>query len=137
MRSYLNIPEFRLVVPGKPESFRTKRAVSYKKRVRQMAQNVFALPLLGRVHVFLDYFHTRRRRMDMDNLSKCILDALTGVAYLDDRQVFLQSSVDHDLTSVTRISGCVDLVKPLADFEEYVFVRIRDQEKPRPGGPPH
>ena len=131
MRRCLNNPEFRLVVPGKPESFRSTRAQRYKRRVQEVAESLFASPLTGRLDVLIDYFHLRRRRMDMDNISKCILDALTGTAYADDVQVALQSSVDHDLSAPLRISGCVDLVKPLAEHEEYVFIRIRDREKPQ------
>lgn len=69
--------------------------------------------------------------MDMDNIAKCILDALTGIAYSDDVQVDLQSSTDHDLSTMIRISGSVDMVKPLAKHEEYVFIRIREKRKGR------
>jgi Holliday junction resolvase RusA-like endonuclease len=139
MRRCLSTPEFRLVVPGKPESFRAERAEHYKRRVQEVAVSLFASPLTGRLDVLIDYFHLRRRRMDMDNIAKCILDALTGIAYADDVQVALQSSVDHDLSTLVRISGCIDLVKPLAEHEEYVFIRIRDRAKTRgnPGHFPH
>ena len=131
MRRVLNTPEFRLVVPGKPESFRAVRAERYKRRVQEVAKSLFVSPLTGQLDVLIDYFHLRRRRMDMDNIAKCILDALTGTAYSDDVQVALQSSVAHDLSEPVHISGCVDLVKPLAEHAEYVFIRIRHRKNPR------
>lgn len=64
--------------------------------------------------------------MDMDNIAKCILDALNGVAYVDDRQVALQASRAHDLSRVVRIVDTVDIVKPLLKHEQYTFVRVEE-----------
>jgi Holliday junction resolvase RusA-like endonuclease len=133
MTHILTTPEFRCVVPGKPESFRSRRAGHYKREIQKAAAGLFTSPLRGQLDVLIDYFHLRHRRMDMDNIAKCILDALTGVAYTDDVQVALQSSVDHDLSSRVTIWGCIDLVKPLAEHGEYVFIRLR----PREGHSPH
>lgn len=79
------------------------------------------------MEVLLDYFHTVRRRVDMDNVAKCVIDALNRVAYADDRQVVHQYSRAHDLTKRLRLpGGPVDLVKPLAEHTEYLFVRVRE-----------
>ena len=62
----------------------------------------------------------------MDNVAKAVLDALNGVAYVDDRLVKLQSAKAHDLTRrVTLAAGPVDLIKPLRKHTDYVFIRIR------------
>ena len=62
----------------------------------------------------------------MDNISKCILDALNGLAYVDDWQVTVQSSSAHDLAELAHLpEGPVDLVKPLQKYTQYLFVRIR------------
>jgi hypothetical protein len=62
----------------------------------------------------------------MDNVAKCVLDALNGVAYIDDQLATLQSARAHDLRKRVQIAdGPVDLVKPLRDHAEYLFVRIR------------
>jgi hypothetical protein len=64
--------------------------------------------------------------MDMDNIAKCVLDAMNGVAYVDDRQVLHQYSRAYDLSEPFWLSGGpVDLIKPLARHAEYIFVRIR------------
>jgi len=79
-----------------------------------------------KLEVYMDYFRIRRRRPDMDNVAKCVLDALTGFAYIDDAQVHVQLSKDHWLELPVSISGGpVDLVKPLREYKEYLFVRIR------------
>ena len=118
--------EYRFVVPGKAVSFRSHRAEEYKRKVRESARGLFKGPRKGSLDVRLDYFHTTGRRMDMDNISKCVLDSLTGLAYVDDQQVVLQSSVAHDLTTDVQIAdGPVDLVKPLQFYSDYLFVRLR------------
>jgi len=62
----------------------------------------------------------------MDNISKCIMDALNGIAYKDDKQVSLQQSSGHFLGETFRVyNGPVDLIKPLEDYDEYVIVRVR------------
>ncbi len=122
-----HVPEYRFVIPGKAESFRSPSAMAYRERIREIAKALFPEPTpKTRVVVWLDYFHTKRRRFDMDNVAKCVLDALTGLAYVDDRQVTEQLSQAHDLRHVIRIpGGPLDLVKPLVKYETYLFVRVR------------
>ena len=126
-----NIKEYRFVVPGKAESFRSKNAKTYKKRVIKIANKIFKKkPIKCQVDVIIDYFHVTPRRMDMDNVSKCIMDALNGVAYVDDVQVRYQTSGAHNLNiPITLGRGPIDLLKPLKDHVEYVFVRVREIQK--------
>lgn len=63
----------------------------------------------------------------MDNVAKCILDALNGLAYHDDAQVRIESSTAYSLHEPVCIpGGPVDIVKPLAQYDEYIFIRIRE-----------
>jgi Holliday junction resolvase RusA-like endonuclease len=128
MRQLHKFPEYRLVLPGKAVSFRSPKAGVYKSLIQDAAHRIFVKPIAGDiVEVRLDYFHLSRRRMDMDNIAKCVLDALNGIAYVDDRQVRLQSAEAYSLASVIRITqGVVDLIKPLAQHEEYLFIRVRE-----------
>ena len=132
MRHLHKSPEYRIVIPGKAVSFRSPKSGDYKKLIQQAARVIFAKPIVGDIdEVRLDYFHLSRRRMDMDNIAKCVLDALNGIAYVDDRQVRLQTAEAHSLTSVVLIThGVVDLIKPLAQYDEYLFIRVREV---RPG----
>jgi Holliday junction resolvase RusA-like endonuclease len=122
-----SIPEYRIVVPGRAISFRSPLAKAYKRTVRKIARRAFSHPASNqKVHIFVDYFHTKRRRVDVDNVAKCIMDALSGVVYVDDRQVRIEKTSSHSLQSIVHISGGpVDLVKPLKALSEYVFVRVR------------
>src|SRR3712207_4836416 len=126
MRQLHKSPEYRIVIPGKAVSFRSPKSGDYKNLIRDAAQRIFARPIVGDiVEVRLDYFHLSRRRMDMDNIAKCVLDALNGIAYVDDRQVRLQAAEAYSLTSVIRITqGVVDVIKPLAQYEEHLFIRV-------------
>jgi Holliday junction resolvase RusA-like endonuclease len=128
MRQLHKSPEYRIVIPGKAISFRSPKSGDYKRLVRDAAECIFTKPIVGDiVEVRLDYFHLSRRRMDMDNIAKCVLDALNGIAYVDDRQVRFQSAEAHSLTSITFITqGVVDLIKPLSQYEEYLFIRVRE-----------
>jgi Holliday junction resolvase RusA-like endonuclease len=118
--------EHRLVVPGQAISFRSPLAQSYKRRVARIARSQFARPLTGStVEVRIDYFYAGRRRFDPDNVAKCILDGLNRIAYVDDRQVKLQSADAHCVDGTIYLHDVpVDLVKPLERYREYVFIRI-------------
>ena len=99
MVQIFNALQYQFVVPGRAISFRSPKAKLYKAAVARAAKP--ALPRVPKnvpVEVRLDYFHTSPRRFDMDNLAKCVMDALNGLAYTDDRLARLQSSSDHDLT---------------------------------------
>ena len=100
--------------------------MSYRQLVRRCAGLVFRRPLNVALEIRLDYFHSHARRVDMDNVSKCVLDGLNGLAYKDDRLATVQASRSHDLRKrVDLQDGPVDLVKPLRRHKEYLFVRIR------------
>ncbi len=128
MRQLHRSPEYRIVILGKAVSFRSSKSADYKAKIQEVAKRIFDKPIIGDfVEVRLDYFHMKRRRMDMDNIAKCVLDALNGIAYKDDRQVKLQAAIAYSLASVVFIQqGVVNLVKPLAQYEEYLFIRVRN-----------
>lgn len=50
-----------------------------------MARCAGCKPTYGPVFVALDIY--TRRKMDLDNVAKSILDGLNGIAYVDDDQV--------------------------------------------------
>lgn len=126
-----NVAEYRFFVPGKAESFRSPKATLYKRKVRREARRVLKKPLQGfELNVILDYFHIAARRFDMDNVAKCVLDALNGIAYEDDRAVRWQTSASHFVGEPLLIpGGPIDLVKPLKQHDVYLFVRIRSHSR--------
>ena len=64
----------------------TPEALAFRHAVRLIAQVQRVQPMSGPVAVFLDVYRPRKRG-DLDNLLKAVLDALNGVAYGDDEQV--------------------------------------------------
>jgi len=127
VRRISRIPEYQIVVPGRAVSFRSPSAPAYKRIVAALAKRVFKQPLRGELVEFrIDYFHADRRRMDVDNVAKTILDALNKIAYRDDQQVRLVSVRAHSLATPLHIpGGPADLVKPLRQHSFYVFLRVR------------
>lgn len=57
----------------------------YEKIVGWVAKSLGCRPVEGPVSVALDIYI--RRRMDVDNVAKSVLDGLNGIAYEDDDQV--------------------------------------------------
>lgn len=119
--------EYRFVVPGQGVSFRSPRAKIYKAAVVRAARpGLPTQPRAEPVEIRLDYFHVTPRRFDMDNIAKCVIDALNGIAYIDDQLARLQSARAHDISKrVTINGGPVDLIKPLRRYRDYLFVRVR------------
>jgi Holliday junction resolvase RusA-like endonuclease len=65
---------------------KSPEARSYQQRARLLALSMGARPLAGPVSVGFAVFRPRRVG-DLDNVLKVILDALNGVAWVDDSQV--------------------------------------------------
>lgn len=64
----------------------TPEALAFRHAVRMIAMVQDVRPITGPVAVFVDVYRPRRRG-DLDNVLKAVLDALNGVAYRDDEQV--------------------------------------------------
>ena len=81
--------------PKRPRSVNAKHSSTYKGFIRDAFERycpagILSQPLYSRTY----YFKNKPNQLDADNLSKPIVDALTGVLYDDDRIVeFRQSAV--------------------------------------------
>jgi crossover junction endodeoxyribonuclease RusA len=62
----------------------TKQA---EQRVREAWAETNAEPFPHQVIVTIDFFNGNKRRRDLDNMAKLVLDALNKLAYADDFQV--------------------------------------------------
>ena len=63
-------------------------------------------PATGKLQVVLGFARATERRCDLDNLAKLVLDALNGVAFVDDSQIVLLTA-----------SKCVDRTHPRSVIE--------------------
>ena len=81
---------------GKGHVYTPSKTAKYESHIKMLAKAMIDEPYSGPVEVRLVFnfikaksskkeMHTQRP--DIDNLQKCVLDSLNGVAYLDDCQV--------------------------------------------------
>ena len=96
MTNELRVVEF--TVMGEPRSkqrprvttrgtFTPKETVAAEKRVRDVWRLLGVPKLEGQLVVQLQFFNGNKRRRDLDNMAKLILDALNREAFDDDYQV--------------------------------------------------
>lgn len=91
---------YKLTVPGQPVPFKRTRGsgkrrfndakyTAYKDAVGYAANVACAgfKPIGGDCHMELTFRRKNKRRVDIDNLCKSIMDALQGIVYEDDKQV--------------------------------------------------
>lgn len=90
----------------------SKEARAYRHLVRRIARAKGVKPLMGALNVHIDIFPPDKRRRDIDNCFKSVLDALqhAGV-FWDDSQIIVLHAVKH----------------PSAQ-DGYVIVEIRELE---------
>lgn len=85
-------------VPGEPIPWKRARSVgrrrftdpkdkAHRAEIALRARAAGARPITGEVCVELRFVRSTQRRVDIDNLAKSVLDALVGVAFVDDTQV--------------------------------------------------
>lgn len=100
---------------------KTKRARTYASAAASIAlsQGVRPIPRSVPVSVSYSFYYDPQRRADLDNLVKTVQDALTGVAWHDDRQVWRLQAV-----RIARRAG---------DPEVMVDVTVMNHEAGRPG----
>ena len=86
----------------RPTIFKTKEARDYQQNARRTAAMQGAEPVVGNVDLSLKLFRPAKRG-DLDNTLKVLLDALKGVAYIDDNQVIGITATRHDDASNPRV----------------------------------
>jgi len=92
---------FRLVEKrsGKTHGYADQRVTAWQNAIGYEAIQYFHELLTGKLKVKLRFYLSNNRVVDLDNLTKCVLDGLKGIAFKDDNQVFqmeLSKSVDKD-----------------------------------------
>ena len=64
-----------------------KEGKDYKENLAKIAKEHFREPIVGNFVMRIDLLFPDKRRRDVDNYNKIILDALEGIAYIDDKQI--------------------------------------------------
>lgn len=125
------------VVPGPPISNQSQAAAltAWRATVGAAAKTQWtAPPLAGRLKAIIINFHTGDKPpVDVDNMSKPILDVMEGIVYGNDRQV-RQAEITHVKIDAPFVFVGVSkvLVANIQAGNQFVYVRIEDPLDPFP-----
>jgi crossover junction endodeoxyribonuclease RusA len=129
------------VVPGPPvsnqQSSATGRAnlAAWRAGVRAEAARIWkSPPLAGDLKaVIINFFDTNKPSLDLDNMSKPVLDSLEELVYEDDRQV-RQLEVSHVRINAPMVFAGASkvVVNAVQTGRQFVYVRIEDPVVPLP-----
>lgn len=127
----INRPKHQIWIKGAPKSGQSKGAKTYYiKSIQKAARNEIEEPNQSRrIGIEIWFQSDTGARADVDNVLKPILDALKGIAYLDDRQVIWVKAVAIPTDFSIAIAGPMRTV----DFEllqENFLINIFEGEIP-------
>jgi len=125
------------VVPGPPISNQSQgpNLQSWRSAVAAEAQNQWkAAALTGNLKAIVINFHDGNKpSLDLDNMSKPILDVMQTIIYNDDRQIrqceFAHVRIDAPFVFV---GASKILVSAVQAGNQFVYVRIEDAVDPLP-----
>jgi hypothetical protein len=125
------------VVPGPPISNQSQGTAlqGWRATVEAEAGNAWnGPPLAGPLKAVVINFHTGDKpSLDLDNMSKPILDVLQGLVYSDDRQIRQAELAHVKIDSPLVVAGASRvLVAALQAGNQFVYVRIEDSANPLP-----
>lgn len=88
---------------GKTHGYTDPKVTAWQNTITTISSLHIDAPLTGKVAVVLRFYLSNNRVVDLDNLSKGVLDGLKGVAFKDDNQVVklaLSKEVNKDRPGV-------------------------------------
>lgn len=122
-------------VPISNQSTGTPALLAWRQAVEAETRKWWAAPpLTGNLKVRIINFHAGDKpSLDLDNMSKPILDVMQSIVYADDRQV-RQAELTHvPIDAPFRIPGVSTvIVTALHAGNEFVYVRVEDPVDPFP-----
>jgi len=107
-------PVYTLLVEQRPSSGSTRGKRAYEEAVKAAARAAIPAPLKWPdIEVEIYYAARAGIVIDLDNVVRPTLNALTGCAYQDDRQVRSIHASSFDLTKSQQLFGNTDLIVAL------------------------
>jgi Holliday junction resolvase RusA-like endonuclease len=88
------------------------RVTAWEEAIGYKAKEIYKTPIRGNVSVTMHFLLATKRVVDLDNLSKAVLDGLKKIAFEDDSQVVdlhLYKTLDKDDPGVTIIITSADI----------------------------
>lgn len=129
------------VVPGPPISNQQTtpsgkaNLAAWRAEIARAAGSLWVKPLLmGNLKaIIINFYAGNKPSVDVDNMSKPILDELQQIAYADDRQI-IQAELTHvQIGSAFVIVGVSKLlVNAIQAGSQFVYVRLEDPVDPLP-----
>ena len=129
------------VVPGPPISNQQSTAqgkanlVDWRLAVVGIAQPLWVSPILtGALKAIIINFHSGNKpSLDVDNMSKPILDVLQSIVYDNDRQIRQAQFAHLQIGAPFTIVGVSSMiVSAIQAGQQFVYVRIEDPVDPYP-----
>ena len=88
----------RFVIDGQPlpkarpcvtngQAYTPQKTREWERQIGWAARAAHVEPLAGDLHVGLQFRRKGKRRADIDNMTKAVLDGLNGIAFADDKQI--------------------------------------------------
>src|SRR5438874_104928 len=121
---------YTIIVNGRPASHNAtaQKKNQWKARVRAAAMQVFQVPLQDndvRVTVTFYFDGAVPGRIDADNASKPVCDALQEVAYVNDAQVSARHAHKRDISGTFRVRGADPaILNAVQQGNEFVCIKI-------------
>ena len=95
---------------GRAHTYTPQKTHTYEHQVAVAAVRAGVRLFPGPVSLFIDFYLPTRRRLDLDNLLKTVMDALNCVAYADDSQVEEVFAVKHYDRQLPRAEIAIGLI---------------------------
>jgi hypothetical protein len=122
-------------IPVSNQSTNKTNLAAWRATVKAEAQKVWANPpLLGELKaVIINFFDTTKPPLDLDNMSKPILDTMQKLVYKNDRQI-RQVEITHvKINAAFQFVGASKIiVTSVQAGNQFVYVRIEDPIDPFP-----
>jgi len=80
------VPKARVMWRGR-QSYTSGKVLSAEAHIEILARQLVKVPVRGPIVLDADFFLGNRRKVDWDNLSKLVCDALNGIVWDDDSQI--------------------------------------------------
>ena len=73
---------------GKTHGYADPRVVAWQTAIGTIANQYCDKPLEGKLWARLEFYLSNNRVIDLDNLSKAVLDGMKGIVYKDDNAIY-------------------------------------------------
>jgi Holliday junction resolvase RusA-like endonuclease len=119
-------------VGSRPSIGSFKGKAAYQLAVADAARSLIESPIESHdVEVEIFYSSRTGAVLDIDNVVKPTLDALCGIAYVDDRQVRAVRAIRFDRTKPLKVDGSIEQIEALilGASEHVVWIDIYSDER--------